>query len=123
MLVNNSVRQQFEERLRRVAKLMDHQFKTRLRRFKLKSFMLQTLQLIENPFIFGKLHAELTSFGVQVRSARKIGDQNTTSITDQLRSNVFVSRRITFHGRDVNTTLVSKSTRADKRRRRSEREV
>src|SRR5689334_22612709 len=85
--------------------------------------MLQTLQLVENTFLIRNLEIELTSLRNQVRAARQIRDENATPVANQLRRDVFVSCRITLHRRNMHTTLVSKRTRADKRRRRGGRKV
>src|ERR1043165_7690943 len=102
---------------------MDQQLKAGFGCFKLKAFMFQTLQLVEDSLLFGKLEIELTRLGLQVCASRKIRHQNTPSITNQLRRNMFVRQRIAFDRRDVHTTLVCKRARTDKRSRRSKLEV
>ena len=55
MLVDNSKSQQLKEWLRLVAKLVDQQLKACFRRFKLKAFVFQTLELIEDSLFSCKL--------------------------------------------------------------------
>src|ERR1044072_4527104 len=123
MLVNHSEREQLKEWLRLVAEFVDQQLEAGFGCFKLKPFVFQSLQFVEDSLLSCKFEIKLTSLGLQVSTSRKIRNDYASSITDQLRSNVFVSQRIAFDRGDVHTTLVSEGTRTDKRSGRSKLEV
>src|SRR5262249_40870600 len=85
--------------------------------FELKAIMLELLYSIYNflePwFAAADVDAHLGGFVQDVALARKIRDQNSTSVAGQLGVHVFVGYRIAHDGAHVDSAFVGKSAPAD----------